>query len=217
MGEADTEDRILDAALSVFSKKGKDGARMQEIADEAGINKALLHYYFRSKDRLYEAVFRNVFTQFTLQHAQSVREAPTFAETLKSFIDGFIESIRQKPDIVRLMVNENLAGGNTLGRLITEKTHESAPPSILKLKLTEAVESREIRAVNVEHTLLTILSCCLFFFIWAPTIRIKVPDSKRWDTFVDARKTHIFELLYQGMIHPEVHPSEVPDTRERST
>ena len=52
-----TEEKILDAAMEVFIQKGKAGARMQEIADEAGINKALLHYYYRSKDKLFESVF----------------------------------------------------------------------------------------------------------------------------------------------------------------
>lgn len=53
----DTEARILDAARRVFIRRGMDGARTQEIADEAGVNKALLHYYFRTKERLAEAVF----------------------------------------------------------------------------------------------------------------------------------------------------------------
>ena len=53
----EAEIAILNAAKSVFSVKGKDGATMQEIANEAGINKALLHYYFRNKDLLFEEVF----------------------------------------------------------------------------------------------------------------------------------------------------------------
>lgn len=59
-----TERKILEAAKRVFGRKGLDGARMQEIADEAGLNKALLHYYFRSKDNLFRAVFREVFQSF---------------------------------------------------------------------------------------------------------------------------------------------------------
>ena len=54
--EAGTEQRILEAARRVFTRKGMAGARMQEVADEAGINKALLHYYFRDKQRLFEAL-----------------------------------------------------------------------------------------------------------------------------------------------------------------
>ena len=54
---ADTKTRILDAADAVFVRRGIDGARMQDIADNAGINKALLHYYFRSKEKLFDTVF----------------------------------------------------------------------------------------------------------------------------------------------------------------
>ena len=197
--KVDTEERIIMAALTVFARKGKDGARMQEIADEAGINKAMLHYYFRSKDKLYEAVFRHVFNRFSAQHATAVKESPTFAKTLKLFINGFIDSIREKPDIVRLMVNENLSGGTALGNMIVEKQHEKAPPSILKRKLEEAIKNGEIRPVDPDHTLLTILSCCLFFFIWAPTIHIKIPKSKDWDAFIESRKEHIFDMVYNGL------------------
>ena len=59
--EKNTEDKIVDAAKKVFIQKGMDGARMQQIADEAGINKALLHYYFRTKNKLFEKVFSIVF------------------------------------------------------------------------------------------------------------------------------------------------------------
>ena len=55
--EKQTEERIFEAATDVFLDKGMDGARMQDIANHAGINKALLHYYFRTKDHLFNAVF----------------------------------------------------------------------------------------------------------------------------------------------------------------
>src|SRR2546425_901472 len=60
--EETTENKILQAAKKVFITKGLDGARMQDIADEAGINKALLHYYFRSKDKLFEVIFMEAAT-----------------------------------------------------------------------------------------------------------------------------------------------------------
>ena len=62
--DADTESRILDAAHTVFLRRGTAGARMTEIAREAGVNHALLHYYFRNKQRLAEAVFRRAIGQF---------------------------------------------------------------------------------------------------------------------------------------------------------
>src|SRR3954470_4779926 len=62
--DGDTEQRILDAAHHVFVRRGTAGARMQEIAAAAGVNQALLHYYFRSKDRLSKAAFERAAAQF---------------------------------------------------------------------------------------------------------------------------------------------------------
>jgi TetR/AcrR family transcriptional regulator len=64
MSELNTEEKILQAAQIVFSKTGFSGARMDDIAKEAGINRALLHYYFRSKDKLFELVFHKNFMEF---------------------------------------------------------------------------------------------------------------------------------------------------------
>src|SRR5258708_8126114 len=72
-----TEQRILDAANVVFLRRGTAGARMEEIAREAGVNQALLHYYFRTKDRLAEAVFRRAAQQLL----------PSLIEILSSPID----------------------------------------------------------------------------------------------------------------------------------
>ena len=55
-----TEEKIFDSATEIFIKKGFEGARMQDIADHAGINKSLLHYYYRTKERLFNEVFENI-------------------------------------------------------------------------------------------------------------------------------------------------------------
>ena len=87
--EADTETRIFEAALKVFARKGKDGARLQEIADEAGIHRPLLHYYFRTKQQLYEAVAERLFEQF-LSGFDVPAGPDRFEETLRAFIDHYL-------------------------------------------------------------------------------------------------------------------------------
>ena len=203
--KAETEERIFKAALNVFAAKGKAGARMQEIADEAGINKAMLHYYFRSKEKLYEAVFEYVFRRFATHQIKSTLEhAKTYKDTLRTFINGFIDAHQEDMAIIKLMANENLSGGTTMGKIISRKDRDYSPPSILISKTIEAVERGEIRPVDPYHTLLTILSSCLFFFIWAPTIKEKIPGAAEdWAGFVEARKKHIFEVLYNGLANPD--------------
>ena len=80
-----TEEKIIRAARKVFIQKGMDGARMQGIADEAGINKSLLHYYFRSKDKLFSRVFSEAFNDI-IEMSDSVFAV---AEDIDSLLDEF--------------------------------------------------------------------------------------------------------------------------------
>ena len=79
------EIQILNAAKNVFQKKGMDGARMQEIADEAGINKALLHYYYRSKQQLFEAVFNLAFNLIAPQLNQILNDDSSVEIKIRNF------------------------------------------------------------------------------------------------------------------------------------
>ncbi len=107
--DLDTETRIFDAALRVFARKGRDGARLQEIADEAGIHRPLLHYYFRTKQQLYEAVAERMFNQF-LASFDAPAEGGRLADMLRAFIDHYIDSVGEHPHAAMWMVTENMAG-----------------------------------------------------------------------------------------------------------
>jgi len=114
-----TESKILAAARKVFMKKGLNGARMQEIADEAGINKALLHYYFRSKDKLFYAIFQeafsilipyvsDIFNSDQPLHTKLSRLAEKYTEILETspYLPMFVLSeIQQNPDRIAQTIN----------------------------------------------------------------------------------------------------------------
>ena len=146
--EADTETRIFEAALKVFARKGKDGARLQEIADEAGIHRPLLHYYFRTKQQLYEAVAERLFTDFLLSF-DAPAEGGRFADTLKAFIDHYIDSVREHRHAAMWMVAENMAGSPILGEMLARAfATEGSPQRAMVEAVEQAVESGEIRPVD---------------------------------------------------------------------
>jgi TetR/AcrR family transcriptional regulator len=198
---SDTERQIFDAALQVFARKGRDGARMQAIADAADINKAMLHYYFRDKETLYAEVFAFTMRRFMASFGASLKEAPTFAETLQVFIEGYVDFVRSNEDAMRLMVNENLAGGTLLGdHLRRLKQSDDAPPQILIDKIEAAVDAGEIRPVDPHQTVLSVVSACIFFFVTQPTVQQMHPDAADdWSAFIEDRKDHLFDLLYHGL------------------
>ena len=200
--EVGTEQQIFNAALKVFSRKGKDGARMQEIADYAGINRALLHYYFRSKSKLYEAVFAHGFKQFIGGLSQSLRSERSFESSLRTFVHGYMDYLCEHQDMARLMINECLSGGPTLESYLSTaiEKREEFPGLLMEDRIQQAIEAGEIREVDPQHTMLTIVSACLFPFIALPAVRLFHPEAVTdFEEFVKERKRHIVDLILSGL------------------
>jgi TetR/AcrR family transcriptional regulator len=100
------EERILAAAKKVFTTKGMAGARMQDIADEAKINKALLHYYFRDKDKLFEVVFLEEAQKFFPKiNGIFNSDAPLF-EKIENFVNEYIDEMQENPYLPWFVMNE---------------------------------------------------------------------------------------------------------------
>ena len=101
-----TEQKIFDAAHEVFTQKGMDGAKMQEIADRAGINKALLHYYYRTKEKLYEAVVRVIISKALPAIWHVIESDLPLEEKIKRFIETYIGIISRNPFIPLFIISE---------------------------------------------------------------------------------------------------------------
>ena len=101
-----TEDKIFEAATRVFEEKGMDGARMQDIANKAGINKALLHYYFRTKDRLFDAVFQKVAGRMLMKFAPVFEKDLTLEEKIRFFFRQHITFMQENPRLPAFVLNE---------------------------------------------------------------------------------------------------------------
>ncbi len=199
---AGTEQRIFKAATEVFARKGQAGARMREIAEHAEINPALLHYYFRSKSQLYEAVFAHGFKQFMGGLGQSLKADLDFEESLRTFVHGYIDYIHTHQDMARLMLNECTCGGPILERYLTAAVakRDEMPGLMMEDRIVAAIESGEIRPVDPQHTMLTIVSSCLFPFVALPTVRIFHPEAADdFEAFVEGRKKHVVDLLLSGL------------------
>ena len=202
---ADTEARIFEAALKVFARKGKDGARLQEIADEAGIHRPLLHYYFRTKQQLYEAVAERMFKQF-LASLEMPAGSKSFADKLRAFIDHYVDSVREHPHAAMWMVAENMAGNPVLGELLTRAfATEGSPQRDMLEAIESAIANGEIRPVDPRQLMLTVVSACVFFFVTLPTVKMMNPlAAEDFDAYVEQRKKHVFEVVYNGLASREV-------------
>jgi AcrR family transcriptional regulator len=101
-----TEEKIFEAATDVFVDKGMDGARMQDIANHAGINKALLHYYYRTKDQLFNAVFEMIAKKIFKKFAPVFDENLSLEEKIRFFFKEHISFLQENPRLPAFLLNE---------------------------------------------------------------------------------------------------------------
>ncbi|KXO01192.1 TetR family transcriptional regulator [Aequorivita aquimaris] len=194
----DTEGQILDAAKNVFQKKGMDGARMQEIADAAGINKAMLHYYYRSKQLLFEAVFSNAFSLLAPQLNKILNDDSSIEEKVKNFTHNYISFIIKHPYLPNFIIQEL----NRNPKFFEKIQQNAAFPTLEKFKnqVNEEVEKGILKPINGEQLFINIISLNIFPFVATPLIKgfLKF-DDKGFKQLMEQRKTAVSEFIINSI------------------
>jgi AcrR family transcriptional regulator len=182
-----TEDKILEAAKEIFISKGFDGARMQEIADLADINKALLHYYFRSKDKLFEAVFEDTLHQIGPVIFNFFNEVMPLEVKIWKFVDNYIEIIKKNPKLPLFLLNEIRVNPDRVLHYLNIESFFDV--NSLQDQLDKETLSRGSAQVDVRHFIVNIISLTIFPFIGKPIMQktLHIQDTD-WEDFLDERK-----------------------------
>src|SRR6266516_5965798 len=166
--DGQTEQRILDAAHTVFLRHGSAGARMQDIAAEAGVNQALLHYYYRSKARLSEAVFRRAAAQLlpTVIHVMASDEA--LEQKVARVVTLELDHLSRTPYLPGYIISELTHHPERTHHLIeavTGMTAEDVRPKVvitLRRQLDARARAGTLRRMAPEQFLVNLLSLCIF-------------------------------------------------------
>ncbi|MEQ9105709.1 MAG: TetR family transcriptional regulator [Rhodothermales bacterium] len=198
------EQAIFDAALTEFAARGKDGARMQDIADRAGMNKAMLHYYYRSKDKLYEAVLAHVLGGFMGEVSSSMDIDAPFPEQLRTMIATYTRMHYRQPDVCKLWLHENLNGAPVARDLLANRGGAFNAPRKAFAWIEAAVERGDIRPVDPLQFMFTFIGAVVIFLISRSTLSLYRPDLLDPDPVVreqliEERIDHLFNLFYHGL------------------
>jgi TetR/AcrR family transcriptional regulator len=189
----ETERKILEAARKVFISKGMHGARMQEIADEAGINKALLHYYFRSKDKLFQAIFRETFEELMPKAIGIFKEEGMFEDKLRLFVSNYIDTISKNHFLPVFVFNEI----NQNPEMLTEFVDALKPlQQVVAAELQKKVASGEYSTINPVQFFSNVMAMTLFPFLAKPLLTNSFAMSEeQFKAFVEQRKVLIPEIM----------------------
>lgn len=170
-----TEQRILDAAKEVFIEYGFYGARMQDIANKAGINKALLHYYFRSKDRLFDEIFEGALSRYFEQMVVLTDDSVPILDRLDIYADRIIRFFSEYPMMTLFIIKEIGLNPDTFH----DKVKEFKRPgkSLMEIVQDEA-DRGNIEAVNPVIFVMNLHSLCVYPFLGQPLFKVMVNRSE---------------------------------------
>jgi TetR/AcrR family transcriptional regulator len=200
----DTETKILDAAKEVFQHKGLTGARMQEIADKAGINKALLHYYYRTKDRLFEKVFELAFSVFIPKIRETVLSTDkSVFEKIEFFVENYINLLYKHPFIPGFVISELNRNPQILVSFF-EKNIQFKELNLFENfdnQLKSEAEKGIIRPIDARNLMTTVIGMCIFPIVARPIIQgiMFNNDKKEYDVFLSQRKKFVTEFIINAI------------------
>lgn len=201
--EKSTEELIFNAAREEFIDKGFEGARMQEIASRAGINKALLHYYYRTKEKLFDAIFEKVFRSFMPRVFEVMQSDSPLFYKIEVFISSYLKLIMENPHIPSFVLHElnrnpeKLSGiFGSLIRTIKEKAFKNFAESV-KME----VEKGNIIDIEPEQLIVNIIALCIFPVVGRPIIQgiIFDGDKSRYNQFLESRKTEVSKFIINAI------------------
>jgi len=186
--QKDTEQLILIAARKVFIEKGLDGARMQEIADEAGINKALLHYYFRSKDKLFEMIFQEELGKFFPKMIMMMSSPDiSLEDKVRGFVNNYISIFMKNPFLPSFILRELHRDPENLKQYFVKSGFDVNNFRFIIENISKQLNMSE---TETKHFMINMVSLCIFPFAGRPLIEkiIFLENKTEYDSFLEERK-----------------------------
>jgi TetR/AcrR family transcriptional regulator len=196
--EQGTKMRILAAARDEFCVHGLAGARVDRIAVAAGVNKAMIYYYYQSKENLHTEVIRHHFERIGELLKPRLSQPGTLEEYLAEVLEGHVRLALQAPGFVPILVRELADPRPEFLDHMAQMMIDTGLPGIIRLKLEEAQNAGYVRNIDVRQLAISLVTMSIGYFIMAPLVDriIKVDDR---DQFIEQRKHIILDIFMNGV------------------
>ncbi len=193
---AESRAAILKAAVREFAREGVAGARTDAIARAAGVNKALLYYYFKDKEALYQAVLDEVFTGVRAAINQALSQDLPPRKRLVAYVCAHFDYIASNPLYPRIVHAEFLRAGRDPSRLQRVAKQYFQPIFVnLAALLNEGRECGEFRPVDPIHFIPSMISVIVFYFITAPIAKVMMGRNPLSPQTLAERRAAIVDLI----------------------
>lgn len=184
--DLNTEEKIKQAALTLFTKKGYAATRTRDISEAAGINLALLNYYFRSKEKLFELLMGEILQRFFHGIGEIFNDETTsLDEKISMFVARYTALLKAQPDLPTFIFHELRVSPK---KLASKVEFNKVFKSFFFKQIEVEMSRRNVAKLNPLHYLLNMLGMCVFPFIASPLLKqVAGVDAKMFDTLVEER------------------------------
>jgi TetR/AcrR family transcriptional regulator len=195
-----TARRIVATAEQIFAEQGLAGARMDDIARAAKVNKALLYYYFRSKEELFRFVLEALLSQLRGGAAAQSAGQPSPSKRLAVVIDNFFDFVQRHPNYPRLIQRVMMGRGPNLEWIVSEY-YKPLHVRLVGL-IEEGISAGEFRRVDTGNAALTVVSIMVFYFSAAPVLSSILGHDPLQPREVAQRRKAVHDFLEHGLFLP---------------
>jgi TetR/AcrR family transcriptional regulator len=197
--DLETRERILDAAHTVFTRKGTAASRTQEIAAEAGVNKALVHYYFGTKAALADAIFeRALGTLVPKVFGILADPSRSIEEKVPAIVREQIDFHSARPYFAGYLVSELHAEPDRIARLMTR--HGTVPLDVIRRQLRDGAKAGKIRRIGAEQFVANLMGLLIFPFAIRPALcELLSLDATGWRAFLEERRRLLPDFFMAGL------------------
>lgn len=197
--DKNTEERILQVARKAFTQKGLTGARMQDIADEAGINKALVHYYFETKEKLFELIFEQEFGKFFANLASVIISDLPLFEKIEQVVALDIDRLSQFPDLPLFVLNEVSRNPERMTKRLKQVPVKNIM-AVFQKQISADVKKGLIKPISAEQLLINIQSLSVFPFVARPMLKSVLQMSeKEYLAMIPVRKKEVAVFIINAI------------------
>ncbi len=197
--DKNTEQVILQTARKIFIQKGLAGARMQDIADQAGFNKALVHYYFTSKEKLFDLVFEQEMSNlFSNLVGIMSADLPLFKK-IENIVSLDIDRLTQFPGLPIFVLNEMSRNPDVILKRVKKIPVQKVMDGFQK-QINSEIKKGTIKKITADQLFINIQSLCIFPFIARPMIKgLLQLDDKTYLAMIEKRKTEVAQFIISAI------------------
>lgn len=193
----DTEQRIFNAAQTLFLQKGLSDTTMQDIADKAGISRTALHYYFRSKDRLFEKSLNNFISNIMPDLDATLKKDICLTDKIIEICCHYIDKLKDNELLPGFMIMELRRNPKEIISFVFNEW-TTIDFSSIKEQMEREVSEGKIRRFDISQMVLNIMGLCVLPFVYKPImcdVFKTLGDKEDFDSFIEKRKVIIAEMI----------------------